>query len=188
MLRQASVSDLITDRVNRDKGYVVITMRRYPRFIRRELRDEYVSTMSPDVKLHEEWLAAKRRNHDHDGAFARTHYERRFEVSDPGWADLARLCRLAKRKTVYFVCQCPVGYRCHREMLLILAREIYGAPAEDPRNDYPEFRKRIPGFKRRLAAGSRRAVKKPGTLKRRRAPAAKTPKTRGLTQKVPNSS
>ncbi len=151
MLRQGSVSDLIMDRVNRDKGYVVITMRRYPRFIRRELRDEYVSTMSPEPKLHEAWLAAKRRHHDHNAAFGRVRYEERFAVSEPGWGDLERLCKLARRKTVYLVCQCRVGDRCHREMLLLLARELFDTPTEHPLNDYPTFRKRIPGFRRRLA-------------------------------------
>lgn len=151
VLRQGSVSDLITDRVNREKGYVVITMRRYPRFVRRELRDEYLSTMSPDSKLHESWLSAKRRHHDHNGAFSRVHYENRFTVSPEGWADLERLCRLAKRKTVYLVCQCRVGDRCHREMLLMLAREIFNTPAEEPKNDYPDFKKRIPGFRRSIS-------------------------------------
>jgi uncharacterized protein YeaO (DUF488 family) len=154
MLRQASVSDLIMDRVNREKGYVVITMRRYPRFIRRELRDEYVSTMSPDPKLHEAWLSAKRRYHDHNGAFARVQYEKRFAVSDPGWGDLERFCRLARKTDVYFVCQCRVGDRCHREMLLILASELFHARAEKPKNDYPTFRKRLPEFrKQRFAHG-----------------------------------
>lgn len=147
MLRQASVSDLTMDRVNRDQGYIVITMRRYPRFVRRELRDEYLTSMSPDPKLHETWLSAKRRYRDHNGAFGRVHYEKRFEVSEPGWADLERLCRLARRKTVYLVCHCRVGDRCHREMLLLLAREIFGAPAEEPRNDYPEFRGRFKAFR-----------------------------------------
>lgn len=152
MLKQASVPDLIMDRVNRDKGYVVITMRRYPRFVARKLRDEYLTTMSPEAKLHEDWLSAKRRYRDHNGAFARVNYEKRFSVSEQGWADLERLCRLARRKTVYLVCQCHVGNRCHREMLLILAREVFGAPAEEPRNDYPEFRKRIFGFRERYAS------------------------------------
>lgn len=150
MLRQASVSDLITDRVSREKGYVVITMRRYPRFVARELRDEYLTTMSPEVKLHESWLSAKRRYRSHNGAFGRVHYEERFNVSDEGWADLDRLCRMARRKTVYLVCQCRVGDRCHREMLLILARELFNAPAEEPKNDYPVFRSRIPGFRKKV--------------------------------------
>lgn|GEM_PF-720551 len=170
MLRQASVSDLITDRVNRDKGYIVITMRRYPRFVARELRDEYLHTMSPDVKLHEAWLGAKRRNHDHNGAFARVQYEHHFTVSDPGWADLQRLCRKARQRTVYLVCQCRVGDRCHREMLLLLARELFKIPAEEPKNDYPEFRKRFSLFRRQL----RPRPGKPALLK------LKAPKRQGL--------
>ena len=42
-LRQASVSDLLTRRISTDKEYIIITMRRYPRFVRRKLRDEYIS-------------------------------------------------------------------------------------------------------------------------------------------------
>jgi hypothetical protein len=90
MLRQASVSDLISDRVSRETGYVVITMRRYPRFVNRLLRDEYLSCMSPELELFEDWLSAKRRHQDHDRAFARSRFEERFDVGDEGLLVLAR--------------------------------------------------------------------------------------------------
>ena len=93
MLKQASVSDLIMDRVSRDRNhYVVIAMRRYPRFINRELRDEYLSSLASDRELFEDWLSTKRRTGDHDGAFAKVKFEERFELDEQGFEDLKRLC------------------------------------------------------------------------------------------------
>jgi hypothetical protein len=74
MLKQATVTDLTMGRISRDDGHIVITMRRYPRFVNRKLRDEYLTCMSPDVKLFEAWLTAKRKHDDHDGAFDRSHF------------------------------------------------------------------------------------------------------------------
>ncbi len=156
MLRQASVSDLISDRVSREKSYVVITMRRYPRFVNRMLRDEYLSCMSPEWKLFEDWLSAKRRFKNHDGAFGKVRFEQRFDVSDEGLEHLARISALAADRDVYLVCQCHSGRRCHREFLLILARRLFRAKAEAPRNEYPVFEARIPEFKARLKASRRK--------------------------------
>jgi uncharacterized protein YeaO (DUF488 family) len=144
MLHQASVSDLIMDRVSRgNKNYVVITMRRYPRFVNRELRDEYVSEMSPEPKLFEAWLTAKRKHDDHDGAFARSRFEERFTISEIGLEHLARLCALSIRKEVYLVCSCRVGQRCHRELVLLLARKWFKAKTDEPTHAYPAFAKRL---------------------------------------------
>lgn len=154
MLRQASVSDLITDRVSREKAYIVITMRRYPRFVNRNLRDEYLSCMAPEWKLFENWLSAKRRFKDHDGAFGKVKFEERFDVDQEGLAHLARICELAKKQDVYLVCQCHLGSRCHREFLLILAKKVFKAKVEKPKNQYPVFEKRIPQFKKKVLASS----------------------------------
>lgn len=161
MLRQATVSDLITDRVSREKGYVVITMRRYPRFINKKLRDEYLTCMSPEKELFEDWLSAKRKYQDHDGAFDRSRFEERFDVSEDGLVQLERLCRMAEKKDVFLVCQCHEGKRCHREFTLILAKKLFAANAEAPKNAYPVFVKRIGEFKKKLSAmraGKRSAV------------------------------
>ena len=155
MLRQASVSDLISNRVSREKAYIVITMRRYPRFVNRNLRDEYLSCMSPERKLFEDWLSARRRFKNHDGAFDKVRFEERFDVEDEGLEQLARLCALASAKEVYLVCQCPTGQRCHREFVLILARRLFKANAEKPKNPYPDFEKRIPEFRKRLKRNAR---------------------------------
>lgn len=143
MLKQASVSDLITDRVNREKGYLVITMRRYPRFVNRQLRDEYLNSMSPVPELHEDWLSAKRKYNDHNGAFARSKFEERFAISPEGLEHLARLSAMSHEKDVYLVCNCQVGYKCHRELVLMVAKKWFGADAERPRNSYPIFAERI---------------------------------------------
>src|SRR4051812_47106248 len=129
MLKQASVADLINDRVSRGKkSYVVIAMRRYPRFINRELRDEYQSSLASDPKLFEEWLSTKRRTGDHNGAFAKVKFEERFHLDEEGMENLRRLSLLSKKKDVYLVCQCEVGMRCHREMVLLMAHHWFGAP------------------------------------------------------------
>src|SRR3954464_5762206 len=133
MLKQASVSDLITDRVSREKSYIVITMRRYPRFVNRKLRDEYLTCMSPEPGLFENWLSAKRRYQNHDGAFGKSRFEERFDLGDDGLEHLARISAMAAKRDVYLVCQCHSGMRCHREFLLILARRLFKANAEKPR-------------------------------------------------------
>jgi uncharacterized protein YeaO (DUF488 family) len=143
LLHQASVSDLISGKVDRSLGHVVITMRRYPRFVHRELRDEYLSEMSPDRKLFEDWLTIKRRTGSHEAAFAKSRYESRFSLSEDGLRQLARLSRLSKRKQVFLVCQCRVGQRCHREMLLIIAKKFFGAKIEGPYNEYRQFERRL---------------------------------------------
>jgi uncharacterized protein YeaO (DUF488 family) len=147
VLKQASVSDIKSGKISRDDGHIVITMRRYPRFVRRELRDEYVAAMAPPRKLFEDWLSNKRRTGDHHRAFDRVRYEERYDLPEEGWEALERLSKLSRKQDVYLVCQCQVGQRCHREMLLMLAKQKFKARAENPRNDYPTFRKRM-GLKR----------------------------------------
>ncbi|MBI3542899.1 MAG: DUF488 family protein [Deltaproteobacteria bacterium] len=160
MLRQASVSDLIMDRVSRGKkSHVVIAMRRYPRFINRELRDEYLPSLASDHELFEDWLATKRRTGDHDGAFAKVKFEDRFELGEEGLENLERLSRLSRGKDVYVVCQCARGQRCHREMVLLLAHERFGAPIEPVANAYPRFVRKLAraGARPARAATARRA-------------------------------
>lgn len=144
MLRQASVSDLLNERVSRNrKNYIVVTMRRYPRFLNRQYRDEYVSEMSPDWKLFEDWLTAKRKFNDHNGAFDRSHFEERFTISELGLEHLARLCAIAAKKDVYFVCQCATGQKCHRELVLMIAKKYFKVKVEKSKNEYPLFAKRL---------------------------------------------
>jgi uncharacterized protein YeaO (DUF488 family) len=154
MLRQASVSDLITGRASREKGYVVIAMRRYPRFINRQLRDEYLPSLAADKELFEDWLSVKRRYQNHEGAYGKVKFEKRFDLTTEGLEHLARLSALASHQEVYLVCQCHEGHRCHREMLLILARRLFKAKAEKPKNAYLDLEKRIPEIRKKWKASA----------------------------------
>jgi hypothetical protein len=99
--------------------------------------------MSPEPKLHEDWLTAKRKYDDHNGAFARSRYEKRFSISEKGLELLKRFVEMSKTKDVYFICSCRVGQRCHREMVLLMAKKWFKAKTDPVTNKYPEFEKRL---------------------------------------------
>ena len=143
MLRQASVPDLTAGRLSRSDGLVVIAMRTYPRQVTRTARDEYLIDLSPDPALFRDFKEAERRLADHDAAFTEVDYENRFTLSGTAMIELERLCRAADDRDVFLVCQCAPGQRCHRERLLMIARQAFDAPAEDPRNVYPKFAARL---------------------------------------------
>jgi hypothetical protein len=111
--------------------------------------------MSPEAKLHEDWLTAKRKYDDHDGAFARTQYEKRFTISQEGYEHLKLFAEMSKMKDVYFICSCRVGQRCHREMVLLLARKWFKAKTDEITHRYPDFEKRISS-----SAASKRLVRR----------------------------
>jgi hypothetical protein len=99
--------------------------------------------MSPEQSLHANWLSAKRKYNDHDGAFARTQYEKRFTISEKGFEYLKKFSELSKKKHVYFVCSCRIGQRCHREMVLMLAKKWFKAKTDKITHCYPEFEARV---------------------------------------------
>ena len=129
--------------MTRARGLIVIAMRTYPRQITKLQRDEYLVDLSPDPQLFRDFKEAERRLGDHDAAFAEVGYERRFQLGSSALSELARLARLAQDRDVFLVCQCTVGQRCHRELLLMCARHAFAADAEAPRNGYPEFAARL---------------------------------------------
>ncbi|MCW8132299.1 MAG: DUF488 family protein [Planctomycetota bacterium] len=144
MLHQASLADLRDGGVSRDSGHVVLTMRQHPRGVEKTLRDEYVSDLAPSAAMLKEFLALKRKlNGDHNYAFHAAGYERKFGLSEKGIAELKRLAELAKGRDVYFICQCEADQRCHRELLLLLARKWYRAETSALRFEYPIFEARI---------------------------------------------
>ena len=145
MLKKASVDDLKSGAITRATSYIVITMCHYPRGIRKELSDEYVKALAPDPGLLKDFQnEKKRREGSHNAAFACVHYEQRFKLEPEGIAELRRLAGLSGERDVTFVCQCAADERCHRELLLILARQWYGAKTEIRRFSYPLFERRIP--------------------------------------------
>lgn len=142
MLKQASIDQIRSGEVSRDQGYIIVAMCFYPRGLSKDLMDEYRADLAPDRTLFKEWKANEER-HGHDEAFRRTSYEDRFRLSAKALSDLKAFSEFAKKTDIYLVCQCQVGERCHREMLILLAHRRFGAPAEPLFHDYVSFEKRI---------------------------------------------
>jgi uncharacterized protein YeaO (DUF488 family) len=124
MLKQGSVSDIRTGKLTRSDGYIVIAMCFYPRGLKKILRDEYIRALAPDQKLFKDWQQAKA-HFGHDLAFARSRYQNRYILSAIAVEHLRRLSARSKRENVYVICQCSVGDRCHREILLLLASKEF---------------------------------------------------------------
>jgi uncharacterized protein YeaO (DUF488 family) len=118
-------------------------MRFYPRGIARELRDEYLRSLSPDETLFREFKTRQRALRDHTRAFQEVEYERRFSLGEEGLRDLARLAELSRERDVYLICQCEVGEVCHRELLLLITRERLGVPTDRVLHRYLVFEARI---------------------------------------------
>ncbi len=139
MLRQASVAQLRDGEISRRDGYVALTMRFYPRGLKKGLRDEYRSDLAPEKAL----LADFRRwmlKVGHDAAFRKARYLERFALAPDALVALARLSELSRTRTVYLVCQCEVGERCHREILMLLAKKRFRAKIGKVYHAYPKTR------------------------------------------------
>lgn len=143
MLRQCSLDDITHGNITRDNGHVVVCMHYYPRFLKKELRDEYLHKLAPSEGLLKEFNAMKAKLADHNAAFRVVKYEDKFRLDDDALNDLKRLSELAHTKDVYLVCQCGPSERCHRDLLLIMAAAQFGANSDKPRLPYPTFEKRL---------------------------------------------
>jgi uncharacterized protein YeaO (DUF488 family) len=143
VLRQASVADVRKGRVSRARGRVVVAMRIHPRGFAKSLRDEYVAALAPAPDLFADFRRAKAWHEDHERAFADSRYEDRFFLGAEGVGALARLSGDAWHGEVFLVCQCEVGERCHRELLLLAARTVFGAPVDVVHHEYPAFARRL---------------------------------------------
>jgi hypothetical protein len=142
MLKQASVSQIRKSEVTRKQGYVAVVMCHYPRGLRTEARDAFHSELAPDRGLFAEWKSVERES-GHDEAFVRTRYEERFRLSAWALQLLHELSARAKSEDVFLVCQCGVGERCHREMLMLLARKTFAADVDTIHNSYPGWERRL---------------------------------------------
>ncbi len=135
MLKQASVNQIRKGLVGRKDGYIVIGMCTYPRGLRKELHDEYRNDLAPDRALFKDFKHYQK-SLGHEEAFQKSDYERRFSLSESGFDHLQYLSDLSKEQDVYLVCQCEVGQRCHREILMLIARRQFGAPIDRIFNRY----------------------------------------------------
>lgn len=143
MLKQGSVADVKAGLIKRPHDYVVVTMRYYPRFFKKELRDEFICVLAPVKELLKDFNDAQKRLKDHNGSFAEVDYENRFDLSKEGMDHLKRLAVLSKQTDVYLICICASKERCHREMLLLLAKERFRCKIDKVYHSYPDFEKRI---------------------------------------------
>lgn len=143
MLYRASTKDVKDGRVNRRYGYIAVVMQHYPRFLAKDLMDEYVHALAPDRKLFSDFKAKDRELKNHDLAFDTVDYEARFELSAEGMGHLERLSALAIDRDVFLVCQCQSLERCHGDLLLLQARTFFNAKIQRPRLRYPTFETRL---------------------------------------------
>lgn len=143
MLHQASAGEVHDGTLSRRDGLIAITMRTYPRQIRKDQRDEYLVDLSPEPALFRDFKEAERRLGDHDAAFAEVDYERRFTLGGTALIDLERLAKAARDRDVFLVCQCAKGMRCHRELLLLIARHAFDAEVGRVAHAYPVFAERL---------------------------------------------
>jgi len=139
MLYRASVLDVKQGRVNSRYGYLVVVMQYYPRFVKKDLIHEYLRVLAPEKELFTEFKALARETGDHNRAFEEIGYQKRFEISQAGQEELARLSEMAATRDVYLICQCASLERCHADLLLLFARKHFGANAQSPRLAYPDF-------------------------------------------------
>ncbi len=140
MLKQASVRQIRSKEISRKDGYIAITMHFYPRGLSKDLRDSYLRSLAPDDKLFRQFKVAEKA-FGHHGAFKKVNYEKRFHLSDQALDDLRLLSTLASRKDVYLVCQCEVGEKCHREILMLIAEKLFHVKIDRIFNSYLQTKK-----------------------------------------------
>lgn len=143
MLYRASTKDVKDGRLSRRYGYLVVVMQYYPRFLKKEMVDEYVNALAPDRALFTEFKARSREIEDHDRAFQEVSYEDRFQVSAEGMGQLERLSQMAAERDVFLICQCQSLEHCHGDLLLLLASHTFGAKIQRPRVSYPAYERRL---------------------------------------------
>lgn len=143
MLKQASIAQVKNREIPRSGSHIVIAMRFYPRFLKKELRDEFVCHLAPEKELLKDFNEAQRSLRDHNSAFAHVDYNRRFELSASGRANLERLSLLSFQRDVYLACICAMGERCHREILMLAGAKLYGCPIGEVFHDYPEYMEKL---------------------------------------------
>lgn len=142
VIRQASVRDISHFGIRKHQGLLVVITQYYPRFLKRELVHEYVRALAPQKQLLHDFKDAEKAAGDHDLGFESMQYESRFELSPEGWAELERLVQSSKTQDVYFVCHCLRGQYCHRELVMILARDHLGAEIAPLSHAYTVFQAR----------------------------------------------
>lgn len=142
MLKQATIAQLRKKELPRGNSLLVVAMRRYPRGLKKELMDEYRSMLAPDVHLFADWRNSCD-TYGHGLAFEKSNYEARFRLSEEALKLLKCYADLSHDQDIYLICQCDIGYECHRELLLQIAKKNFGAKTDEVYNEYPIFTERL---------------------------------------------
>jgi uncharacterized protein YeaO (DUF488 family) len=142
MLKQASVQQLRSGELTREKGYIVISMCFYPRGLKKELKDEFRNDLAPTPELLKDFKHFQALE-GHEAGFEKSHYEERFQLSRRAFEYFKWLCQSSVEKDVYLVCQCELGERCHREILLLIAQKEFGTEIDKVFSSYPVFLERL---------------------------------------------
>lgn len=144
MLKQGSLEQLRSGELTRAQGYIVVAMAFFPRGLKKNLMDEYRTHLAPDRELFREWKDLEE-TIGHEEAFKRTDYEARFTLEPGAIESLRRITDISRKQDVYFICQCALGERCHREILALIAQDKFKAEIAPLYNDYPTFKARLTG-------------------------------------------
>lgn len=142
MLKQASIQQVWAQEIPRNNSVIVIAMCFYPRGVKKEWRDDYKKELAPDRELFREWKDAEK-IYGHTAAFVHSRYEERFQLSWLGEQYLNYYSSESRARDVYLVCQCKLGEKCHREMLMLHGKHKYGAEIDKIFNDYAIYLSRI---------------------------------------------
>lgn len=143
LLKQATIKQYKNQELQRESSHLVIAMRYYPRFLKKELRDEFLAHLAPEKQLLKEFNEAQKKLNDHNQAFAHVNYNSRFELNEMALKDLERLAELSQEKDVYLACVCKMKEMCHREILLLAAEHLFNCKIGDVYHKYPEFMKKL---------------------------------------------
>ena len=144
MLKKGCVDDLRSGALTRSHGTIILPMCHYPRGLSKTHVDEYVKALGPDKKLLDDFHAQRDKlAGNHNAAFLASHYQDRFTLDSKGIDELRRLSELSSDRDVYLVCQCNLDQRCHRELLLIMAKKWWRATTELRKFSYPDFEKHL---------------------------------------------
>jgi hypothetical protein len=109
---------------------------------REGLCDEYDGNLATSLELFRDFKRHQAAS-GHDAAFALSSYEDRFELNERGLARLEELSRDSRARDVYLTCQCGMGQRCHREILMLVARARFGARIDKVYHAYPRALERL---------------------------------------------
>jgi uncharacterized protein YeaO (DUF488 family) len=134
--------------VTKRHGRIYVVTRYYPRFLKKNLIDAYYGVLAPTKELLAEFKEREdAMDGDHDGAFEAVDYESKFTLPEEGLARLREIAAESEQTTVYFVCHCAIGQYCHREILMLLAHELFGAKIATLTHPYEKFRERLNEFR-----------------------------------------